>query len=217
MSIYKIYSGICTIFIIIITALFLLSNTWMSRLIQETKTNSVVIDDLKEQKELLEDSLSVYKEAFKSLSKERNSLQWLTRVMYAETDNPLEAWYVGWSVRNRVEKCYRGECTYRGVIMDPYQFSSFNPGYPYRQFYLSLGRDTTTARWKQFKNIAKLILSSDRSLAPFDKDALHFYSEISMVGRNRPLWAVNKDHIDLPLVNDYRFRFFNNIDTLKYE
>ncbi len=52
---------------------------------------------------------------------------WLARAIYSETKLPHEQELVAWVVRNRVETAYRGRRTYRAVVLDPYQFSAFQP------------------------------------------------------------------------------------------
>ena len=53
---------------------------------------------------------------------------WLARCIYSETKRAPEQELVAWVIRNRVETGYRGQRSYEGAVLDPYQFSAFNPG-----------------------------------------------------------------------------------------
>ena len=70
---------------------------------------------------------------------------WLARCVYSETNRPEEMELVAWTIRNRVETRYRGQSTYRGTVLDPFQFSAFNPGSSKRRHYLNLD-PTSSAR-----------------------------------------------------------------------
>lgn len=142
------------------------------------------------------------------------STLWLARAIYSETKLPHEQELVAWVVRNRVETQYRNKETYKGVVLDPYQFSAFNPGAPRRSFFLGLTPDVQIPGWQQALWIAHYVRHADASYRPFSVQTRHFYSERSMKGRRHPYW-INRDQFVSPgqdfAVNERRFRFYKEI------
>ena len=140
---------------------------------------------------------------------------WLARCIFSETKQPREQELVAWVVRNRVETAYRGKRTYRDVILDPYQFSAFNPGNRMRTFYASLGPDSKVPGWRTAMTIAYGVRSADPVRhRPFPVKTRHFYSELSMVGQAHPEWAAGLNPVlpqrDYP-IDARRFRFYADI------
>ena len=142
------------------------------------------------------------------------STLWLARAIYSETKLPHEQELVAWVVRNRVETGYRGQTTYKDVILDPYQFSAFNPGTSKRSFYLSLTPEVQLPSWQQALWIAHYVRHADPAYRPFSIETRHFYSERSMKGRQHPYW-VNRQQFVQPgweyQINERRFRFYKEI------
>jgi hypothetical protein len=142
------------------------------------------------------------------------STLWLARAIYSETKLPHEQELVAWVVRNRVETQYRGQDSYQEVVLDPYQFSAFNPGAPRRSFYLSLTPEVQIPAWQQALWIAHYVRHADPIYRPFSIETRHFYSERSMKGRQHPYW-VKRQHFVSPgwnyKVNERRFRFYKEI------
>jgi hypothetical protein len=142
------------------------------------------------------------------------STLWLARAIYSETKLPHEQELVAWVVRNRVETGYRGRTTYENVILDPYQFSAFNPGSSKRSFYMSLTPEVRLPAWQQALWIAHYVQHADSVHRPFAIETRHFYSERSMDGRRHPYWA-NRHQFVTPgwdyQVNERRFRFYKEI------
>ncbi len=137
---------------------------------------------------------------------------WLARAIYSETKLPHEQELVAWVVRNRVETRYRGKSTYRGVVLDPYQFSAFNPGSSKRSFLRQLGPETPLPQWQQALWVAHYVRHAAPAYRPFSIKTRHFYSERSMKGRLAPYWA-ESSHFVPPdrrryTVDDRRFRFY---------
>ena len=135
---------------------------------------------------------------------------WLARCMYSESDLPHEQELVAWVVRNRVATGYRGRHTYRDVVLDPEQFSAFNPESGRRWYYASLVPGTRGGAWQRTLAIAAFVRHAPWSRRPFGVGVRHFYSEISMVGRRAPLWALGQRPVQpdraIP-VDPFRFRF----------
>jgi hypothetical protein len=142
------------------------------------------------------------------------STLWLARAIYSETKLPHEQELVAWVIRNRVETGYRGRNSYEDVVLDPYQFSAFNPGSPNRSFFMSLTPDVRLPAWQQALWIAHYVRRADPVYRPFSIETRHFYSERSMEGRRHPYW-VNRQQFVTPgweyQVNERRFRFYKEI------
>ena len=139
---------------------------------------------------------------------------WLARCIYSETKRAEEQELVAWSIRNRVETGYRGETSYRGVVLDPWQFSAFNHNSRKRGYFMSLVPSSQAAGWQQALRIAKYVKEAPASLRPFPQTVRHYYSERSMVGRSHPAWAAGQTPIaaDRPYeIEARRFRFFDGI------
>lgn len=139
---------------------------------------------------------------------------WLARCIYSETKRPEEMELVAWVVRNRVETRYRGRNTYRDVVLDPYQFSAFNPQSRTRSQYASLTPEHTSQNWQRALAIAYGVRGAPDSLRPFPLETRHFYSERSMVGRAHPDWAHGMRPVKPErrfTLDARRFRFFEGV------
>ena len=139
---------------------------------------------------------------------------WLARGIYSETKRPAEQELVAWTIRNRVETQYRGKKTYRDVVLDPYQFSAFNPGTRKRSYYSSLSVHSAAKGWQKALRVAYEVKHMPGTYRPFPVTTRHFYSERSMRGRRHPHWARGQRPVQP--VRDYaldarRFRFFSDI------
>lgn len=144
----------------------------------------------------------------------KESTLWLARAIYSETKLPHEQELVAWVVRNRVETAYRGRTTYEDVVLDPYQFSAFNPSSSKRSFYMNLTPGVQLPAWQQALWIAHYVRHANPAYRPFSIETRHFYSERSMEGRRHPYWA-NRHQFVTPgwdyQVNERRFRFYKEI------
>lgn len=139
---------------------------------------------------------------------------WLARCIYSETKRPAEQELVAWVIRNRVETGYRGETTYEGVVLDPYQFSAFIRGTSTYARYTALTPETDNAGFQKALAIAHFVRHAPESMRPFDGETRHFYSEQSMVGGRTPAWAVGK--VAVAPARDFtleakRFRFYTGL------
>jgi len=138
---------------------------------------------------------------------------WLARCIYSETKRAQEQELVAWVVRNRVETRYRGQGTYRGVVLDPYQFSAFNPGSRKRRLFMSLTPTSDAQGWETALRVAHDVYHARNTARPFPEETRHFYSEQSMTGRMRPVWADG----EVPVrpagftIDPRRFRFYTDI------
>jgi hypothetical protein len=141
---------------------------------------------------------------------------WLARAIYSETKRPHEQELVAWVVRNRVDTGYRGSTTYREAVLDPYQFSAFNPGSSKRSLLTSLKPDTPLPRWQQALWVARYVRHADPVYRPFSIETRHFYSERSMEGRPKPFWARQHRFVSPGRnyqVDEHRFRFYEETSS----
>ncbi len=139
---------------------------------------------------------------------------WLARCIYSETKVPHEQELVAWVVRNRVETDFRGRSTYKGVVLDPYQFSAFNPNAPKRSFYTHLTPETQLPGWQQALAIAHYVRRADPAYRPFSIKTRHFFSEISMPNNQFPYWVQQREHVSPGwnyTVDQRRFRFYAKV------
>jgi hypothetical protein len=139
---------------------------------------------------------------------------WLARCIYSETKRPVEQELVAWVIRNRVETGYRGERTYKGAVLDPYQFSAFIPGSRTARFYSGLTTESRRAGWQRAMAIAHHVRNADEGRRPFSDLTRHFYSEQSMVGVKHPAWSKGKQPVAVDRrdeIEPERFRFFERV------
>ena len=139
---------------------------------------------------------------------------WLARVIYSETKRPEEQELVAWVVRNRVETGYRGKRSIKDTVLDPYQFSAFNPQSRARKRYENLTPQHASSNWQRALAIAYGVRGAPDSLRPFPRKTRHFYSERSMVGRRHPDWARGMKPVAPErtfALDERRFRFFEGV------
>ena len=141
---------------------------------------------------------------------------WLARCAYSETKTPHEQELVAWVIRNRVETGYRGEHTYRDVVLDPYQFSAFNPGSSKRRMYANLVPGSDSNGWQRALEVAHDVYHAPASARPFEATTRHFYSERSMVGGGAPRWAVGHRPVrpEASRIDPRRFRFYKGVASV---
>ena len=139
---------------------------------------------------------------------------WLARGIYSETKKPREQELVAWVIRNRVETNYRGNRTYREAVLDPYQFSAFNPGSSKRYHYVSLDPHDDAKGWSRALAIAAEVRQADSTLRPFPTSTRHFFSERSMAGGRHPSWSYGEQPVtpERPYeIEKDRFRFYKGV------
>jgi len=154
-----------------------------------------------------------------NLTKTRDSLEvatsqdilWLSRILYSETGKPLEMYYIAHIVKNRVETCYNGECSYKGVALDPYEFSAFNRGRDTRYYLMDLKRKNAynPAKWAASKQIALDVYMSNYDPT---NGATHFFAQVGMPNHSFPNWAYHGEEVELPNnINENRLRIYKNV------
>jgi hypothetical protein len=141
---------------------------------------------------------------------------WLARCIFSETKRPHEQELVAWVVRNRVETAYRGKTSYQDVVLDPMQFSAFNPGNRKRTYCASLTPDAQVAGWQTALRIAHDVRWAEADQwRPFSTRTRHFYSEQSMVGQAHPEWASGFNPVSPErtyTIASHRFRFYEGVN-----
>jgi hypothetical protein len=144
---------------------------------------------------------------------QHEELLWLARCIYSETKRPIEQLYVAWVIRNRVETQYRGQTSYKSVVLDPHQFSAFNTASYSRSYYASLDASSDRAGWHQALRIAQYVMDAPVRNRPFSLLTRHFYSEQSMDTSQPPQWSQNVQPIRMTehQIDLSRFRFFTGI------
>ena len=117
---------------------------------------------------------------------------WLARCIYSETKKAHEQELVAWVIRNRVETGYRGESTYEGTVLDPYQFSAFNPGSSKRRLYATLASREQLGQFREGaprspRRLLRVVrgASVPRDHAPLLQRALDGRRQGAALGRGR--------------------------------
>ncbi len=154
------------------------------------------------------------RKAYRRAARFDSETLWLARGIFSESKRPEEQVLVAWIIRNRVETRYRGKSSYREVILDPFQFSAFNPQDPQREFYLRLTPDADAPGWQRALRIAAQVRAAGPGQRPFSRRTRHFYSEQSMVGRAHPTWAEGAEPVapdSAHAVAAERFRFYEGL------
>lgn len=138
---------------------------------------------------------------------------WLARCIYSETKRAEEQELVAWVIRNRVETGYRGNDSYREAVLDPYQFSAFNPGSRKRAHYSSLDATSQENGWQRALLVAHQVKNAPHTLRPFSRDTRHFFSERSMAGGRHPSWAARGTKVtpERYEIDEDRFRFYSDV------
>lgn len=137
---------------------------------------------------------------------------WLSRVLYSETDKPLEMYYIAHVVKNRVETCYRGECIYKEVVLDPYEFSAFNKNRESRDYLMRLNDSNVRdpGRWAAAKQIA---LNTYLDNHDPTNGGTHFFAEVSMPNHNFPDWSYHGERVRIANnIQENRLRIYKNVN-----
>lgn len=150
------------------------------------------------------------------LDEVNDDVMWLARCIYSETKRGEEQELVAWVIRNRVETGYRGQTEYEKVVLDPYQFSAFNPGNAKRRLYTTLSPASDSPAFNRALEIAHGVYYASGTARPFPGKTRHFYSERSMVGNAHPDWAAGQSPVR-PVgfrIDPRRFRFYSGVAAM---
>ncbi|MCR4274718.1 MAG: cell wall hydrolase [Candidatus Campbellbacteria bacterium] len=140
----------------------------------------------------------------------QDEILWFARAIYSETKVPAEQTLVAWVIRNRVESG-KFRDTYKGVVLQPGQFSGFSSVDAQYGINSSLTLEDENPSWKSAVAIAEAVYVANPILRPLSADVLHFYSPISVV--NTPKWAQGRDadHVVRDMRGNARFAFYADI------
>lgn len=125
---------------------------------------------------------------------DRNSydeeILWFARAVYSESKRADEQEMVAWVVRNRVESCFRGHCTYKETVLAPKQFSGLNP--TDRRYHYNITRDRSyeATAWATALLVAERVYHAPETQRPFAITVRHFYSPHAV---SAPKWASGRE------------------------
>jgi spore germination cell wall hydrolase CwlJ-like protein len=137
---------------------------------------------------------------------------WFARAVYSETKIPSEQTLVAWVIRNRVESDKYPD-TYKGVVLQPGQFSGFSIRDAQYRINSTLTFEDHNPAWDSAVTIAQAVYTAPDALRPMSKYVMHFYSPISVL--HTPSWAEGReaDHIVRDTKTDgVRFAFYADIN-----
>ncbi len=201
--------GSCA-FVFSLSMLFMING--LSDSYSERKKLRATIDSFQTEHESLERRFADIKKKARSTDPR---VIWLARAIYSETRRKREMELVGWVIRNRVEKEFRNDKTYRDVILSSYQFSAFNPRSKLRFYYATLpySHKERKENWNMALRVAKDVVFAEHHEMPkyLTEDTFWFYSEVSMPpDKPHPQWRYEYERVEVPFVNEERFRFFRD-------
>jgi len=139
---------------------------------------------------------------------EEREILWATRTIISETKNVSEMLLIANVIRNRVDLDYRGKETAKQIVLDPYQFSAFNPGRSRRWRYINMtDQHVDDALWQDAWNAARFAMTAPREVLPFSNACInHFVHPGGLT--STPNWMYNMEQVDLGDVQRPEIVFF---------
>lgn len=136
----------------------------------------------------------------------KNDVLWLARTALSETKDLDEAYHIMWIIRNRVETNYRNKNTYKDVVLDPYQFSTFNPTTNKDQlrrknFYMNLDFDDQYSKWDEYLKMAAVVITLSDIWNPHDNTTRHFVHQAALT--NIPNWIKDEPDVTINTLSIY--------------
>jgi len=202
--------------IICLLTLALAASFWegFNRLQEKNRT----IDSLKTVQERVVEDRDRYKRLANSNTEglsnaEEREVLWATRAVLSETNNPREMLLIANVIRNRVDLGYRGRETAKEVILDPYQFSAFNPGREMRWRYINMEpKHVSSERWEEAWTAARYAMTAPREVLPFDNPCVnHFVHPGGLAGT--PNWMYEMEQVRLGSIQRPEIVFFRQNRT----
>jgi hypothetical protein len=185
---------------------------------QRQQTKQATIDSLRTVHEQTVDDRRRYKRLANSNTEglsnaEEREVLWATRAVLSETNNPREMLLIANVIRNRVDLGYRGRETAKEVILDPYQFSAFNPGREMRWRYINMeSQHVSNERWEEAWTAARYAMTAPREVLPFDNPCVnHFVHPGSLV--RHPGWMYEMEQVRLGSIQRPDIAFFRQNRT----
>lgn len=139
---------------------------------------------------------------------EKREVMWATRAVLSETHRPSEMLLIANVIRNRLDLKYRGKSTAKGVILDPFQFSAFNPGRDSRWRYIQMDASAATGQqWMKAWRAARFAMTAPRDLLPLNnKCVTHFVHPKGLL--RTPEWVYEMEQVSLGDVGSDEVVFF---------
>lgn len=184
---------------------------------QRQQTKQATIDSLRTVQEQTVDDRRRYKRLANSNTEglsnaEEREVLWATRTIISETKNASEMIFIGNVIRNRVDLNYRGRKTVRQVILDPYQFSAFNPNRNSRWRYINMTeKDISDSLWDKAWEAARFTMTAPREVLPFSNPCINHFAHHKKV-IDKPDWMFRMEQISLGDIESTRLSVYKQSD-----
>jgi hypothetical protein len=143
---------------------------------------------------------------------ERREVLWATRTIISETKNASEMIFIGNVIRNRVDLNYRGRKTVRQVILDPYQFSAFNPNRNSRRKYINMTeKHVSDSLWAKAWKAARFTMTAPREVLPLSNPCINHFAHQKRVV-DKPDWMFQMEQISLGDIESPRLSIYKQND-----
>jgi len=143
---------------------------------------------------------------------ERREVLWATRTIISETKDPSEMVFIGNVIRNRVDLGYRGHKTVRQVILDPYQFSAFNPNRNSRWKYINMTENhVSDSLWREAWAAARFTMTAPREVLPLSNPCINHFAHQNRVV-NKPSWMFRMEQVNLGEIESSRLTLYKQND-----
>ena len=184
---------------------------------QRQQTKQVTIDSLRTVHEQTVDDRRRYKRLANSNTEglsnaEEREVLWATRTIISETKNASEMIFIGNVIRNRVDLNYRGRKTVRQVILDPYQFSAFNPNRNSRWKYINMTeKHVSDSLWAKAWKAARFTMTAPREVLPLSNPCINHFAHHKRVV-DKPDWMFQMEQISLGDIESPRLSIYKQND-----
>lgn len=184
---------------------------------QRQQTKQATIDSLRTVQEQTVDDRRRYKRLANSNTEglsnaEEREVLWATRTIISETKNASEMIFIGNVIRNRVDLNYRGRKTVRQVILDPYQFSAFNPNRNSRWKYINMTeKHVSDSLWAKAWKAARFTMTAPREVLPLSNPCINHFAHHKRVV-DKPDWMFQMEQISLGDIESPRLSIYKQND-----
>jgi len=202
--------------VIVLLSVYLLGVLWKSSQVVNRKRQTIdsltavherTVHDLRSAERLAQSNTQGLSNA------EQREVLWATRTIISETRNPREMLLIGNVIRNRVDMGYRGKETAKQVVLDPYQFSAFNPGRSSRWRYINMtDQRVDDALWQDAWNAARFAMTAPREVLPFANPCINHFAHPGGI-TNTPNWMYDMEQVTLGDVQRPDIAFFRQNRT----
>jgi hypothetical protein len=184
---------------------------------QRQQTKQATIDSLRTVQEQTVDDRRRYKRLANSNTEglsnaEEREVLWATRTIISETKNASEMIFIGNVIRNRVDLNYQGRKTVRQVILDPYQFSAFNPNRNSRWKYINMTeKHVSDSLWAKAWKAARFTMTAPREVLPLSNPCINHFAHHKRVV-DKPDWMFQMEQISLGDIESPRLSIYKQND-----